>query len=431
MLTLIIIFILLALGGYEAIIGLLQLLGIQDSHHSDYSFTGTFYNPGPYACYLAILFPIAAYMAFRNTGSKLTSKVVRWLGTGMALACAILIPASLSRTALIAAAVGTTVAYWDELKIFLAKHRASYIPGTLLTVLVVAGGLYAVKKDSADGRLVMWKVAMQAAADAPLTGTGWDNVAGAYGEAQERYFESGRASEDEIIVADAPEFVFNEYLQVAIAFGPFALIGMLGLMAGAFIVTFRMRDYGTAGSVAAIALVMAASYPLQFPLFTATITLTLLAAWTSSSRLSISLPGSALTVLGCVLLLTHTPKTDIRTGFACGLALHRSHDYRKSNEILIPLLEKSADPMILNIIGKNYQAISMPDSAELYLRKSTFRCPNRMYPHYLLMLLYADSASLDRSKCLREANTILTMPVKISSPAVDEMRGKARSMIKD
>ena len=87
--------------------------------------------------------------------------------------------------------------------------------------------------------------------------------------------------------------------------------------------------------------------------------------------------------------------------------------------------------MILNIIGKNYQAISMPDSAELYLRKSTFRCPNRMYPHYLLMLLYADSASLDRSKCLREANTILTMSVKISSPAVDEMRGKARSMIKD
>ena len=35
MLTLIIIFILLALGGYEAVIGLLQLLGIQDSHHSD------------------------------------------------------------------------------------------------------------------------------------------------------------------------------------------------------------------------------------------------------------------------------------------------------------------------------------------------------------------------------------------------------------
>ena len=425
MLTLIIIFVLLALGGYEAVIGLLQLLGIQDSHHSDYPFTGTFYNPGPYACYLAILFPIAAYMAFRNTGSKLTSRVARWLGTGMALAGAILIPASLSRTALMSAAVGTAVAYWDELKTYLTKNKVGYAVCRLLAVLVIAGGLYALKKDSADGRLVMWKVAMQAAADAPLTGTGWDNVAGAYGEAQERYFESGRGTEEEKMVADAPEYVFNEYLQVAIAFGPFALVGMVGLMAGAFIVAFRIRDYGTAGSVAAIALVMAASYPLQFPLFTVTITIIILTAWISSNHVSVSLSGSALTVLACVLLLTHNQKTDVRTGFACGLSLHRSHDYRKSNNILLPLLEKSADPMILNIIGKNYQALGLPDSATQYMRKSTLRCPNRMYPHYLLMQLYADSVSFDRDKCMEEANAILSMPVKISSPAVDDMRRDA------
>lgn len=85
--------------------------------------------------------------------------------------------------------------------------------------------------------------------------------------------------------------------------------------------------------------------------------------------------------------------------------------------------------MILNIIGKNYQTLAMPDSAEYYFRKSTFRCPNRVYPHYLLMKLYADSASFDLSKCLNEANTLLTMPVKIPSPAIDEMQQEAKSMI--
>ena len=412
------------LGMAEAAVGAIQWMGILSSHHNDYPFTGTFYNPGPYACYLAVLLPMAVF-ACKNTGHILISRMVRWLATGMALSCAILIPASLSRTAMIAAAIGTAIAYRDELKAFLHKNKAMCVIGMLIAVLTIAGGMYAVKKDSADGRLVMWKVAMQAAADTPLTGMGWDNVAGAYGEAQERYFGAGRGSEEEMMVADAPKYVFNEYLQVGITFGPLALLGMVVLMAGAFTVAFRSKDYGTAGSVAATSLVMAASYPLQFPLFTITIVLILLAAWLSSSHFTVKMTGSALTITASVLLLTHTPKTDVEAAFACGLSLHRSRDYIRSNEILIPLLEKSSDPMILNIIGKNYQSIEMPDSAEYWLSKSTLRCPNRMYPHYLLMLLYADSASYDRCKCLKEANTILTMPVKIPSPAVDEMREKA------
>lgn len=418
------------LGNAEVILGLLQLAGICRSAHPDYPFTGSFYNPGPYACYLAVLLPMAVF-AFRNTDHRLTSRMARWLGTGMALACAILIPASLSRTAMIAAAVGGAIAYWDELKEFLVKHRATHLVGMLIAVLVLGVGLYAVKKDSADGRLVMWKVAMRAAADAPLTGVGWDNVAGAYGEAQERYFEAGYGSEAEKMVADAPEYVFNEYLQVAIAFGPFALLAMLLLMGGAFISAFRRGNYGMAGSVAAIALVMTASYPLQFPLFTVTIALTLINAFQTSRLISVRISGVVISVLACILLLTNSEKTDVRKGFACGHSLHRSRDYRKSNAILIPLIQKSADPMILNIIGKNYQELAQTDSAEHYLKKSIFRCPNRMYPHYLLMLLYADSASFDRVKYRREAEVILSMPVKIHSPAVEEMREKAKSMIND
>ena len=99
--------------------------------------------------------------------------------------------------------------------------------------MIIAGGIYIVKKNSADGRLLMWKVAVQAAMEVPLTGVGWSDVAGTYGEAQEQYFASGKGSEQEIMVADAPEYVFNEYLQIAIAYGPLAAAGVIVMIAGA------------------------------------------------------------------------------------------------------------------------------------------------------------------------------------------------------
>ena len=85
--------------------------------------------------------------------------------------------------------------------------------------------------------------------------------------------------------------------------------------------------------------------------------------------------------------------------------------------------------MILNIIGKNYQALGMSDSAEYYLRKSVNRCPNRLYPHYLLMLLYRDSMSYERDKMIREAKILITQKEKIASPAVEEMQQKAREIL--
>ena len=85
--------------------------------------------------------------------------------------------------------------------------------------------------------------------------------------------------------------------------------------------------------------------------------------------------------------------------------------------------------MPLNIIGKNYQALGMPDSAAHYFRRAANRCPNRLYPHYLLMQLYADSASYDRDLMLQEARILATKKEKVPSPAVDEMRRKALTIL--
>lgn len=52
---------LIALGGIEAAWGMRQIYGLAVSNHSLYALTGSFYNPGPYSGYLAMIFPLCLH----------------------------------------------------------------------------------------------------------------------------------------------------------------------------------------------------------------------------------------------------------------------------------------------------------------------------------------------------------------------------------
>lgn len=425
---LILLFVIL-LGYIEGFIGILQWLGLMPGHHPAFAFTGSFYNPGPYACYLAISVPVAIYLM---TDSN--NRLIKWAASMLVILCSLLIPATLSRTAIAACILGSIVAMTGYSLHFLKKlkgKRINYVWWIMAVfgVIVALTALYIIKKDSADGRFLIWNVATQAVKDVPQNGVGWDNVAGTYGEAQEKYFATENASEQEIMVADAPEYVFNEYLQIAIAFGPLAALAMIAIIGTALAVALRSKNYGLAGSTVAIAVVMFASYPLQFPLFVVTISIVLIGCFLSSESSAIKIVGSVIVVLCTVLFLCNDDRTDVNSSFQIAHSLHRQRDYAKSNEMLLDIKQKSSDPMILNIIGKNYQSLGMTDSAAYYLNKSTFRCPNRMYPHYLLMKLYNDSASFNRELSRKEAEKILTMKVKIESPAINDMRREAHLIL--
>jgi len=320
------------------------------------------------------------------------------------------------------------------------------------------------KQGSADGRFLMWKVGAAAIGPQPFEGVGWQNVAGAYGMAQERYFASGMASPNEILVADAPEYVFNEYLQIAIAYGWGWSLLMIAVLIMAFVSAFRNGRYCIAGSVAACAVVMTASYPFQFPISILTIGAICIAAFIGGGRCLDMEKGAV--KLNCSVFRSlernvpsHTPrqrnfniqtstfkiitvlvattflaidckKFDQNLPFQTGLALHKSGQWEKSNELMMDLLPHSSDPMPLNIIGKNYSELNMRDSAEYYLHRSTLRCPNRLYPHYLLMKLYLKEPT-DSTAARREAKILLSTKEKVPSPAVEQMRKEAEFIINE
>jgi hypothetical protein len=62
-------FFIILTGLGEAVWGLLQLYGFRPSQHGLFRLTGSFFNPGPYSGYLAVVFPMALYYWVRE-GSK-------------------------------------------------------------------------------------------------------------------------------------------------------------------------------------------------------------------------------------------------------------------------------------------------------------------------------------------------------------------------
>ena len=470
---------LLSAAVYEGGLGMLQLLGMEPSGNLLYPFTGTFYNPGPFACYLALSLPWAlrsisnCQFGISNLGKSSTitncQLILSWIVVGLD---AVLLPASMSRTAWCAAVVGGIVALLGNKVILFGSrlkdvctwrqtisneqlvinnslsatnkspllHRPSPLTlhSSLLIIIIAVAlvyGVYRMKQGSADGRFLMWKVAAGAVNPQPFEGAGWQNVAGAYGMAQERYFASGMASPNEILVADAPEYVFNEYLQIAIAYGWGWSLLMIAVLIMAFVSAFRSGRYGIAGSVAACGMVMTASYPFQFPISILTIGAICIAAFIGGGKVSkrkFNIQTSTfkiIIVLAATIFLTiNCKKFDQNVLFQTGLALHKSGQWEKSNEVMMDLLPHSSDPMPLNIIGKNYTELNMRDSAEYYLHRSTLRCPNRLYPHYLLMKLYLREPA-DSTAARREAKILLSTKEKVPSPAVEQMRKEAKRVI--
>lgn len=419
---------LLVYGFVEGVWGVLQLCDVVDSGHPRYPVTGSFYNPGPYGCFIGCLLPLAIslYMDSRK------NKWIKSLAAAYILICALLLPGGMSRTGWIAAAIGIGVVLAginkNRLKLFGPTKKALLIVGILTIVALGGFGAYILKPDSADGRLLMWKIAENATMYSPLTGVGWANVAGSYGNAQEAYFSSCIATAHEEMLAGTPAYVFNEYLQIAIAFGiPAAILFVISLVSTT-IIYWRSCQYGLSGLMVALMIVMFASYPLQFWEFKVLIGLVIVGAFLMLTSKLVGIIAT-LTYIGlwwcfCIESLP----VDISTEFNHAQRAMRIGRYEASNQMIMELLPKTSDPMPLNIMGRNYQSMGLRDSAEYCFFRASARVPNRLYPHYLLMKLYAETPS-DSIKMKRQADIVLTKQPKTHSTAIEEMRQEARKLL--
>ena len=498
-------------GLVEAVWGLRQLYGFLPSQHSLFKLTGSFFNPGPYAGYLAVVFPIALqYFIVKDRKRKMLrflSPVQPWLGGITCLIILLVLPAAMSRASWLAAIAGSGIViyarYSDLVRKFYQRHKKTvWISGCVIVLLlsVAAAGMYYLKKNSADGRLLTWKTSLQTIVEHPF-GVGLGNFPSAYGETQAAYFALGQASETEELVAGNPEYGFNEYLQIAIESGIIALLLFIGIIILTVRSMVKARNWGMLGSLIALLVFAGFSYP--FSVLPFLIVFVFLLATNQSChpapdagssdnrsvkgflvnqankferRVKPAMTGSIILLLivtSCLWkqypvyraykqwksdqiyyhagLYKETAKSyvslyphlndQIRFLFEYAQSLSKAgldekqrieiptrcdSLLNKSNQVLRRAMQISCDPMLYNIMGKNYQAMKQYKQAEVVFTKSAQLVPSRLYPWYLLAKLYAEMG-MDE-KAAETAKIVLTKEPKVQSPAVREMREEVKEL---
>ena len=462
---------LLLTGAIEAIWGLAQLYGFTPSQHSRFELTGSFFNPGPYSGFLVAILPLALYYTLT------ACRIARILSGVILVLLLLVLPATLSRGAWLAAIAGCGIVLgnyfhlYKRLKFLFQKHRLASFIATICIFLLVTGtliGIYQLKKESADGRRLIWKVSSTLVASHPATGVGFGHFAGAYGEAQAAYFSATERPAGEELVADAPETAFNEFVQIATETGIIGLLLFLTIIFWAF-KTARHPDNkvtaGVTGSLAAFLVFACFSYPFSVLPLLVLFTL-LLAQCTPIQRGSRWLSGIFYLFLLLPVYFLATGQQEREQAykrwkseqiyfnmqifertvdnykklypllkdqpaflFEYGQCLSRTGQPEASNLILKEAARLSADPMIRNIMGKNYQTMKQYPQAESAFLKASHMVPNRLYPLYLLAKMYHESGQTD--KAIATARLLLEKAPKVPSSATEEMKRDMQKLIRD
>ena len=419
----VIIWLLILAGTMEAVWGLLQVYGYEPSNHSLYALTGSFYNPGPYSGFLAMCLPLALHEWLEGR------RVWKHLALSVLVLMLVVLPSGMSRSAWLAALVASGYVWAMHYPKAIARYWKAFLAGGLLVILLGIGA-YHWKKDSADGRLLMWKIAFT---EVPaMIGVGWENVAGAYGEAQERYFRQGKGTPQEERVAGAPEYVFNEYLQVGIAWGVPVASAIEIMIIVLFSWGHRSRQYGVCGGLFSLAVFAFSSYPFQFLEFILAFLALLVACALGHRKVWVRWLALVLGIGLGVYLSANRPTKNARRMFEQAHALHKAGEWQASTDLLKETMKVSSDAMVLNIIGKNFQAMGQPKVAEHWFVRSTHRLPNRIYPYYLLAKLYAEHPDVFSKEKLEWAvRMVLEKEAKVESTAIRQMREEVKKMLEE
>ncbi|WP_449188456.1 O-antigen ligase family protein [Tannerella forsythia] len=474
----------LIVGFVEAIIGLGQLYGFFPSGHQLFKTTGTFLNPGPYGGFIALMFPLTLHywLYFRKR-----KKILRYVFLFVGMVCLLVFPATLSRTAWGAAAIGCMlVAIYetgitDKLKDLYQKYRKRAVLCIVLFCLLSGGviyGIYQFKKDSANGRLFIWKITALAIQDASLKGVGLGGFPAAYAQSQINYFKEKEASAIEKHVAGSPEYAFNEYLRIFLEQGIAG--GILFLFLTSLIIRrgIKNKHTGAAGSFLCLSVFAIASYPYYLWEFLVVWVLlaTICASQTKppSSESSKNRRISIFALFAVFILIAslsvcvaqwyfyhraskewekihpfYTMKAyskiiddyirlypqlnhDPKFVFEYAVTLNAEKRHEQADSILSRGLQISCDPMFYNVKGRNYHEMGAYRKAEACYMNATYLIPERIYPYYLLTKLYADSAAgYPPERMQWAASIVLKKEAKVHSTAIDEMRDEVRKILKE
>lgn len=443
---------------FETTLGILQALSIVQPRNEIYHITGSFLNPGPYACFLAATGTVSmsyCIKAWRNwSESKPKQKLLLICISASVVLTMCIVGITKSRSAILGYAVC----------LLLFALRNTHVKSTTCVVFLIIcsiafiTALYFAKRDSADGRILINKVSVMAINKSNLMGAGFGYFKKAYGESQHAYFANSHYSSRDILVAGSPRYAFNEYLQLGVEVGILPMLLFIIITVLSIIVLIKNNTCIAYGQLS-LAISSIFSYPLQTlpnlllfvlylcytsiqiskirvrtiyyalcPICVIIISVIMMRQYSkyiyALEKYDLALSLFANEIVEPAIRILDSVSEELPTNeeylFEFGHILHKLGYWEVSNVVLARGARVSDDPMFHNIMGKNFAEMGQFSDAEEEYYYAKQMLPNRLYPLYLLSMLYYNYGMMDKFNNM--ANEAIDFMPKISSPITDSLK---------
>jgi O-antigen polymerase len=431
--------------------GYLQLFHVVDSNHEFFLVSGPFHNPAPYACQLSLTAIITAFFIFSKYKEYRSIKKydILLLGVFFILnVCLLAIVAS--RSAIITVVVCVYILVFFKLK---RIHKLLLLLALILSLPL----LYLLREDSANGRILIWKVCMFLVSKNSLSGIGYNNFVVGYNMRQAEYFSTNAATGYETFIADTAYHPFNEFLLILVE------EGIVGLLIFCSIIYLSLRakhadniDLLVKVLIVALLLFGCFSYPLNYPCFN--ILLFVCIAYCASLSSDTVIINGIYKIKWILCLLTSLivavyiyslaqavyrwnnatqldeydqlyPRLKYNGLFLTnyGIVLYRNENYEKASLMLNDAKKYFINAEMLIYSGDAYRMSGcLRESQEAYML-SSYMAPNRLAPNYKLAELFF--AEGDTLHALGYAEKVLNMPIKIDNEAGRKIVSDAEILI--
>lgn len=431
--------------------GYLQLFHIVDSNHEFFPISGSFHNPAPYACQLAITAIVTVFNLFNKYENRrsLRRYDVQLLA-GLFVLDVILLIIIASRAAIIAAVAGMCIFVF-------MKMRKSHAIILFLLIIVSLFLLYFIREDSANSRVFIWKICMHLFSENPLFGIGYNKFVVGYNMEQAEYFSSGLATRYEAFISDTAYHPFNEFLLILIEEG---IIGLL-IFCTIIYLSFRVKPKDYIDQLVKAVLIALLtfglfSYPLNYACFNILL-FVCVAYWASLSSMGIKISGiyritQTLVLLGSLMTIRYAYPWAQKVyrwnnakqlseydqlysmckynGFFLvnyGIVLYENDNYEKSAVILNDAKSYFVNGETLIYSGDAYKKSGCFRESESAYILSSYMTPNRLKPKYKLAELYLEEG--DSLHAIQYAEEVLKMPLKVDNEASKEIISNTEMLI--
>lgn len=212
----------ICIGIWQATVAICQYFHWMDSNHRMFDITGSFGNPGQLGGFLAIstITTICTWYRFKK------NRYATWLFVPVLIQGYALLLSD-SRAGWLATISGVATLW------ILGKERLRFSKKQLMlfgiSAIVIIGGLYKYKPQSANGRLLVWRVTMDMIADKPILGHGVGGFNRNYMYYQANYFTEYPESTYSQY-SDNIAYPYNELLHILADQGIIGLLLILGLL---------------------------------------------------------------------------------------------------------------------------------------------------------------------------------------------------------